>query len=115
MREEILQVMYPVWILTYVLMLCRVAAAVFVFPALGTEGTPRMVKVGLSVALAAICFLGHGFKQSDHVQSLASDHRKCPLDSRTSRIRGAANCLLASPLPIRAGARRRHRRVVWRE
>lgn len=67
------EALFPLWTLSFFLILCRIAAAVFTFPALGTEGTPRTVKVGLSIALAAVCFGSHGVLPSEHVQSLAED------------------------------------------
>lgn len=68
----IFDALFPLWTLSYFLILCRVAAAVFTFPALGTEGTPRTVKVGLSVSLAAVCFGNYGMLPSEHVQSLVA-------------------------------------------
>jgi len=63
----------PVWILAFFLILCRVAAAIFTFPALGTRGTPRQVKIGLSVALAALWFGQFASKPPAGVIELAAD------------------------------------------
>lgn len=73
MTQAIFEAVAPVWILSFFLILCRVAAAIFAFPALGTRGTPRQVKIGLSVALAALWFGQYGFSPSPDVVKLATD------------------------------------------
>lgn len=73
MTQTIVGTLIPVWILSFFLILFRVAAAIFTFPALGTRGTPRQVKIGLSVALAAFWFGQYGFSPSMDVVRLAED------------------------------------------
>jgi len=59
------------WILSYFLVLCRVAAIVFIVPVFSSQNMPRLVKVGLSVALATYWFFDHELTPSEQTFHLA--------------------------------------------
>jgi len=74
-----------VWILSYFLILCRVAAIVFTVPAFSSQNMPRLVKVGLSVALATFWFFDNELAPSDQTFQLAANPRWIALGLAVAR------------------------------
>ncbi|MEZ6113629.1 MAG: flagellar biosynthetic protein FliR [Pirellulaceae bacterium] len=68
MQHELTQA----WILTFTLILARVAALIATVPLFGGNNLPNLVKVGFSLSLAAMWFGAFGAEPTEDVRMLAS-------------------------------------------